>query len=117
MDAGRGSEQLVVRRQGGGRVLEQHVPRVEARMPGEEGGQLGEEAGEHAEEAPLGNTAELAEADARGVERERQRLAVEVPAGEYGLIVGEDERIVGARIELHREHPPQVVDRVVAGTA
>src|SRR2546426_10522475 len=116
MDAGRGGEQLIVRRQGGGGVLEQHVPRVEARVPGEERGQLGEEAGEHPEETPLGDTAELAETDASGVERERQRFAVKVASGEDGLVIGENQRIVSAGIEFHREHPAKLVDRVVART-
>src|SRR5438067_13016819 len=85
-------------------------------MPREERGQLREEAGEHAEEAPFGDTAELAQTNAGGVECERQRLAVEVAAGEYGLVLGEDQRIVGAGIELHSEHASQVVDGIVAGT-
>ena len=41
---------------------------------------------------------------------------MEVPPGEHGLVVGEDERIVGAGVELHLEHATKVVDRIVAGT-
>ena len=39
---------------------------------------------------------------------------MEVAAGEHRLVVGEDERIVRAGVELHREHAAQVVDGVVA---
>ena len=40
---------------------------------------------------------------------------MEVPAGEHGLVLGEDQRIVGAGVELHGEHAAKVVDGVVTG--
>src|SRR5438094_8331577 len=110
MDAGRRGEQLVVGGQGGGGVLEEHVPGVEARVPGEERGELREEAGEHPKEAPLGDTAELAETDAGGVERERQRLPVEVAAGEHRLVVGETRGLSRPALSSTRGTRPKVAN-------
>src|SRR5437868_15446981 len=73
--------------------------------------ELGQEAGQHAKQPALGNTAELADAHRGRVERQRQRLAVEVAAREHGLVVREDERVIGAGVELHREDAIEVVDR------
>ena len=40
---------------------------------------------------------------------------MEIAPGEHRVIVGEDQWIVGARVEFDRQHAAQVVDRVVAG--
>src|SRR5258708_6887279 len=84
-------------------------------MACEEWGPRGEEPGEHAEQAPVGDAADLGKAEVGGVERQRQGLAVEVAPGEHSLLLGENERIVGASIEFNGQAPAQVVDRVVAG--
>src|SRR5207244_2950281 len=78
MHTGGHRQQLVVRDQRGGGVLQEHIARVEARVAGEEGGQLGEETGEHPKEPSLRNTSELAEPNGRRVERQGKRLTMKV---------------------------------------
>src|SRR5579864_1953008 len=111
MDAGRCGEQLVLGDQRGRRVLDEHIAGIQPGMSGQEGRKIGEKAGQHAEQSPLRNTAELADAHGGGIEGQGQRLAVEVAAGKDGLVVSEDQRIVGARVQLDRQHPPKVIDR------
>ena len=49
------------------------------------------------------------------VERQRQRLAVEVAAGHDVAVLGEDERVVGHRVQLALERGLDVGQRVVDG--
>ena len=73
---------------------------------------------------PLADRAELGEGQLREVERERDRLAVEVAAADDAPAAGrervrrgdaaarEDERVVGRRVELDVEDAAEVVQRI-----
>ena len=73
---------------------------------------------------PLGDGAQLGQRELGEVERQRDRLAVEVAAGDHeaaarregvgrnGAALGEHERVVRRGVELHVEHAPEVVERV-----
>jgi hypothetical protein len=47
--------------------------------------------------------ASSATADRERVERERERLPVEVPVRDEQVVLDEDERVVGRRVDLDRD--------------
>ena len=65
---------------------------------------------------PLGDRREVRQRDGEEVERHRDRLAMEVAAAQQLAAVGEDERVVGRRVELAAHHAGAEVDRVEHGT-
>ena len=62
--------------------------------------------------APLGERRELAQREPEVIERERERLPVEVAARAGLAVVREEQRVVGHRVELALEHALDVVERV-----
>ncbi len=118
-------EDLVLRSEGGGRVLDDHQAGIEAARRCEEGRQPAAEAlVEQEGRSPLADRTELREGDLGEVEREGDRLAVEVPAaddeppagGHRGLVddaaLRKHQRIVGCAVHLDVEDAPQVVEGV-----
>ena len=122
-------QHLVLRREGRRRVLDDHQPAVPARDPGVRNAgrpplrrASTSSAVRRSEIAP-----ELGQRELREVERERDRLAVEVAAADdepaaRGQGVGRDvaagrehERVVGRGVELDVEDAAQVVERVADG--
>src|SRR5205085_11063925 len=95
--------------------LRDHVARLDARASGEEGRQPLVLVGvDEAVNAAFDDVAEVHERDARVVEGERERRAVEV-AARYDLArVGEDERVVRGRSGLHFDGGARVRQRVAA---
>ena len=59
--------------------------------------------------------AELCEADREGVERERERLAVEVAGRQHHPVVGKQQGIVGDAVDLPRDDRPREADRLTRG--
>ncbi len=118
-------QDLVLRDEGGRGVLVDHHPRVDARRCGEERRQPAVEPRiDQQRRPPLADRAQLGDGDLGEVERQRDRLAVEVAAaddppaaGRDGVLTGdaaarEDERVVGRGVELDVEDAAQVVERV-----
>ena len=119
---------LVLGRERRGRVLEDHHPRVEATRGGEERWQAPVEARiDEERDPPLGDRAQFGDRELREIERERDRLAVEVAAADHepaarrgdvcarGAALGKDERVVRGGVQLDVENPAQVVERVADG--
>ena len=109
------AEDLVLGHQRRGRVLGQHVAVVEAAVGGQEGRQLGELAGQQAEGAALADAGDLGHGHRRQVERQSERLAVEVAGADHVAGVGKDERVVGHRLDLDGDHLAQPAVGVAAG--
>ncbi len=65
--------------------------------------------------APLAERGHLRGEQRQRVERQRERLAVEVAAGEHDRVVREAERVVGDRVELGCDRLRDVVERLPAG--
>ena len=118
-------QHLVLGHQGGRRVLVDHHPRVDPRRRRQERRQPAVEPRVDEQRGPpLADRAELGERDLGEVEREGDRLAVEVAAADHPAAAGrdrvdvgdpaarEDERVVGRRVELDVEDAAQVVERV-----
>ncbi len=118
-------EHLVLGGQGRGRVLVDHHPGLHPGRRREERRQTAVESSVKQERDPaLGDRAELGERQLGEVERQGDRLAVEVatadhasPAGRHGIDVGhaatgEDERVVRRRVEFDVEHAPEVVEGI-----
>src|SRR5260370_202743 len=102
--ARRGGEPAALRHERRGRDLRRHDPRLEARVPGQERRQPGGEIGvDDALEPPLGQPSERGEPDPDHVEREGDRLPVEIAPREHLAV--EHERIVGPRVQLGRDQP------------
>ena len=126
-EAGMG-EDLVLGDEGGRRVLVDHHPRVDPGRRRQERRQPAVQVRIHEQRGPsLADRPELRQGDLGEVERQRDRLAVEVAAADHpaaagrdGVLVGdpaarEDERVVGRRVELDVEDAPEVVERVPHG--
>ena len=71
----------------------------------------------HIVNAALGRVSDLAGGDAEEVERESHGLAVEVAAGDNGLVVEEHQRVIGDGVELDLDLLTDVLERVAAGAA
>ena len=118
-------EHLVLRHEGGRRVLGDHQPGIEAARGGEERRQPAVQARvEEQRGPPLADRPELRDRELREVEREGDRLAVEVAAADHPPAAGrhrvlgrdpalrEHERVVGRAVHLDVEDPSEVVERV-----
>ena len=100
----------------GGHVLRDHEAAVEAAVGREEGGQaVGEVRVDEPLEAPLGDARELGGGHRERVERERERLPVEVAVRDEHLVVDEHERVVGGGVQLDGDGVLRVLEEVAAG--
>ena len=63
-------------------------------------------------EPPLGDRGELGDGDLQEVDGQRDRLAVEVAAGDKLAVLGKDQRVVGDRVRLDLGDAAHVRDRV-----
>jgi hypothetical protein len=99
----------------GGRVLGDHQARAEAGGRRQEPRQLRVAGRQQRIGAALAVGGQLGEREREVVQRQRQRLAVEVAARDDLAVVREDERIVGDRGELALECAAHVVERVRHG--
>ena len=70
---------------------------------------------QHPLDPALGDRSQLREADLERVERNRDRLAVEVPVRDDLPAIGQHERVVGGGVQLDGDRPLGVVDRVAHG--
>ena len=101
VDADRVCERPQLGDQRRGRVLHDHVAARGAGIVGQERGQAAVEARrQQPERPPLGDRAEIGEREAERVERDRQRLAVEVAGRDHLGRVVEHQRVVGDRVEV-----------------
>ena len=113
-DAGWDSDLHLVH-QCGRRVVGDHQPALDARSLGEERGQAGREMRIHeACSPPFGDRRQLRDGHRGVVERQRQRLAVEVAAADH-LSRREDEWVVGRRVDLDAEDALELRQRVASG--
>ena len=109
-------EHAVLGDQARGHVLGDHEPGVEPALVGQERRQaVRHRRVQHPLDPPLRDRSQLGEADLQRVERDRHRLAVEVPVRDDLLALGQDERVVGGRVQLDSDSPLGVVDRVADG--
>ena len=126
--AGRVGQHLVLRRQRRGRVLEQHHARLQPAAGRKERRQAAVQARVHQQrDPPFRDRAELRDRQLGEVERDRDRLAVEVAAtddqpaaggegvGVGSATVGEDERVVRGGVQLYVEDAAQILQRVADG--
>ena len=125
-DRGMG-QHLVLGHERGSRVLEEHEPAVEARLLDEEGRQAGHASVDEERGAALADRAELGAGDGGEVHGEGDGLPVEVAArddvpaaGRERARVdvrpgGEDERVVGRRVDLHLDDAADVAEGIAGG--
>jgi hypothetical protein len=106
---------LVLAHDAGGDVLRNHETRVQARLVHQADGKAAG-AGEQLIRSSLRDAAELGDRDREEVQRERQRLAVEVARRQDLALFGEDQRVVGYRVDLAFDHPPRVFEDVRGST-
>jgi hypothetical protein len=96
-----------------GGVLRQHKPGVHAGALGEEGRQADRECGVgEPVEASFGHDRDHRDAGADHVERQRDRRALEVGAGEHQVLIRQEDRVVGDGVELDFELHTGVRHRV-----
>ena len=119
-------ERLVLRDERGRRVLQQHHAAVEAGVLGKERRQSGEPPVDQQRGAAFADRAELGDGQRGEVERERDRLTVEVAARDHPTAtggdrvgigvraIGKDQRVVGAAVDLDLEDASRVAQRVCA---
>ena len=108
---------LVLTDHGGGSVLNDHEAGVDAGLGGQERGQaVGERGVDHTLGAALGSVGQLARGDAEEVERQGHGLAMEVTAGDDGLVIEEHQRVIGDGVELDLDLLADVIESVTAGT-
>jgi alpha-tubulin suppressor-like RCC1 family protein len=55
-------------------------------------------------DAPLRNAHQIGDGDRRVIQRQRQRSAVEISAGNHLALLRKDERVVGCGSGFYREH-------------
>jgi hypothetical protein len=96
------------------RHVREHEAGVDAAVLDQERGQadivrIGEE-----RDAPLRERADLGDREGEVVGRERDRLRVEVAAGQHRVVVGEHERVVRHAVGFRHEHRRAVPHRVEA---
>ena len=107
------AEHLVLGDERRGHVLRDHEAGVEPAVDGQERRQALREARvDEPLDAPLGDARELGDGHRERVERERERLAVEVPVRDDEPLVDEDERVVRRRVQLDRDGRLDVVEQV-----
>ena len=107
---------LVLADHGGGSVLNDHEAGVDAGLGGQERGQaVGERGVDHTLGAALGSVGQLARGDAEEVERQGHGLAMEVTAGDNGLVIEEHQRVIGDGVELDLDLLADVIESVTAG--
>ncbi len=113
IDGGRVAQHLVFRYQRGGGVLGNHEPRVDAGLAHQKRRQavvpFQQQVG-----APLRDAGQLGQRHGREIQRQRQRLAVEIAAGE-DIAVLEDQRVVRNGIHLGFHHGDGVSKGIPAG--
>ena len=113
VDRRRMAQHLVLRDERRGDVLRDHEAAVQPAVGREERRQaVGEVRVDEPLDAPLGDARELGDRHRERVERERERLAVEVAVRDERVVVDEHERIVGRRVELDRDGVVGVVEQV-----
>ena len=101
VDAGRVAEHLVLADERRGDVLRDHEAGVEPAVGRQERRQpVGEGRVDEPLDAALGDARELGDRHRQRVERERERLAVEVAVRDEQLVLDEHERVVGGRVQL-----------------
>ena len=109
-------EHLVLADERSRHVLRNHEPGVEAAVDREKSRQpLGQRRVDHALGTALGDGRQLRHRDRQRVERERDRLAVEVSVGHEHVVVDEHERVVGRGVQLGRDHVVDIVEQVAGG--
>ena len=117
INAGRMAERLVLADEGRSDVLRNHEAGVETAVHGEKGRQsVGQVRVDETLHPPLRDVRQLGARHRQGVERERERLAVEVAVRDEHFVLDQNERIVGRRIELHRDRSCDVAEEVSRGT-
>ncbi len=95
--------------------LGHHEARIEARLRHQEGRQAAHLRIHHQRGAALGERADLGDRDRHRVGGDRDRLGVEVAAGDDLAGIGEDQRVVGDRIGLAADHRGRMAQGVEAG--
>ena len=98
IDARRIGLLLVFRNERGRRHLRDHETGVQARLGRQEGRHAGQRRIDQHGDAPLRQRADLADGKRDHVSGKRHRLGVEIPARQRGVVLGEDQRIVGDAI-------------------
>ena len=117
VDRGRMRERLALAHQRGGRVLHEHESRVQTRAVHEERRQpVRMVLVEQPVEATLRDRCERDERGRDRVERDRDRLTVEVPAGDDLADLGQHDGVVAHAVDLDPQHLTRVGERV-AGRA
>jgi uracil-DNA glycosylase len=97
-------------------VLRDHEAAVQAAVRREEGGQAVRQIRvDEPFDPSLGDAREFGDRHRRRVERERERLAVEVAVRDELALVDEHERIVGRGVELDADRVRRVVEEVARG--
>ena len=115
VDAGGMAQHLVLAHEGSGHVLRDHEAGVEPPVVREEGGEaVGERRVREPLDPPLGDGRELGQGHRGGVERERERLTVEVAVGDELPALDEDEGVVGGRVQLDGDRRLRVGEEVPA---
>ena len=113
VDRCRVAERLVLGDERCGHVLRDHEPRVEPAVGREERRQpVAQVRVDEALDAALGDARELGHRHRERVERERERLPVEVPGRDEHAVLDEHERVVGRRVQLGRDRVLDVVEEV-----
>ena len=108
-------EHLVLGDERRGDVLRDHEPGVEPALLDEERRQPVRQARVHEPlHTPLGDARQLGDRHRKGVEREGERLAVEVAGGDDLVLVDEHERVVGRRVQLDGDRRLRVREEVAA---
>ena len=106
-------EHLVLGDERRGHVLGNHEPAVQPTVGREERRQpVGQIRVHEAFDTALGDRCEFGDRHRHHVERERERLPVEVAVGDERLLLDEHERIVRRRVQLHRDRVVDVVEEI-----
>ena len=106
---------LVLRRERRGRDLRHHEAAVQPAAAHEESRQAAQVRVDQQRDATLGQRADLGNRQGQVVGRQRDRLRVEVAAGQHGPGVGEYERVVGHRVGFRLEHAADMTQDVETG--
>ena len=107
------AQRLVLRHERGRHVLRDHEAGVEPAVGGEERRQaVAEVRVDEPLDATLRDVRQLGDRHRERVERERERLAVEVAGRDEQLVLDEHERVVGRRVQLGRDGVLDVVEQV-----
>src|SRR5262245_21037980 len=116
VNAGGMAPSLALRHEAGRDVLRDHVARVQPAARREKCRQAFVRERVHQTiDPPLGDTGQLRHADGERVERESQRLAVEVPSRQNHAVIREQQRVVRDAVDLTLEYLPREADRLARG--